>query len=89
MKLFEEGTIALVTGGSAGIGRAVAIDLAAKGATVVITYNRSRAGAFNSRRAAPFPSSIGRQQRRVQSRVQFYLRHDTPSFRQTGGLNIS
>ena len=51
--------------------------------------NRSRAGAFNSRRAAPFPSSIGRQQRRVQSRAQFYLRHDTPSFRQTGGLNIS
>lgn len=42
MKLFEEGTIALVTGGSAGIGRAVAIDLAAKGATVVINYNRSR-----------------------------------------------
>ena len=45
MKLFEEGTIALVTGGSAGIGRAVAIDLAAKGATVVINYNRSREGA--------------------------------------------
>lgn len=45
MKLFEEGTIALVTGGSAGIGRAIAIDLAAKGATVVINYNRSREGA--------------------------------------------
>ena len=45
MKLFEEGTIALVTGSSAGIGRAVAIDLAAKGATVVINYNRSREGA--------------------------------------------
>lgn len=45
MKLFEEGTIALVTGGSAGIGRAVAIDLAAKGATVVINYNHSREGA--------------------------------------------
>ena len=45
MTLFEEGTIALVTGGSAGIGRAVAIDLAAKGATVVINYNRSREGA--------------------------------------------
>ena len=45
MKLFEEGTIALVTGGSAGIGRAVAIDLAAKGATVGINYNRSREGA--------------------------------------------
>lgn len=45
MKLFEEGTIALVTGGSAGIGRAVAIDLAAKGATVIINYNRSREGA--------------------------------------------
>lgn len=34
-----------MTGGSAGIGRAVAIDLAAKGATVVINYNRSREGA--------------------------------------------
>lgn len=44
-KLFQEGTIALVTGGSSGIGKAVAIDLAKNGATVIINYNRNKEGA--------------------------------------------
>lgn len=43
--LFSEGTVALITGGSRGIGAAVAADLAAEGATVVINYRSSEAAA--------------------------------------------
>ena len=37
-----EGKIAVVTGASRGIGKAIAVKLASKGATVVINYNGSR-----------------------------------------------
>ncbi|MDH3943310.1 MAG: 3-oxoacyl-[acyl-carrier-protein] reductase [Anaerolineae bacterium] len=36
-----EGRVAVVTGGSRGIGRAIAIDLGKRGATVVVNYNSS------------------------------------------------
>ena len=41
--LFEKGTIALVTGGSSGIGQACAIDLAKHGAYVIINYSANGA----------------------------------------------
>lgn len=45
MSFSLKGKTALVTGGSRGIGRAIAVRLAREGATVALTYNANRAGA--------------------------------------------
>jgi enoyl-[acyl-carrier protein] reductase III len=62
-----EGKIALVTGGSRGIGRAIALELARRGADVVINYFRNRTAAEETaheieelgRRAYPIKAHIG------------------------------
>lgn len=46
-----QGKIALVTGGSRGIGRAIAITLASRGAIVGVHYGRSREGAVETANA--------------------------------------
>lgn len=40
-----KGKVALVTGASGGIGRAIAVSLVGHGATVVFTYNSNPSGA--------------------------------------------
>ena len=42
-----DGKIALVTGGSRGIGRAISLELAARGASVIVNYRRSADAAEN------------------------------------------
>lgn len=49
MQLDLSGRVALVTGGSRGIGRETSLLLAESGATVIINYNRSKAEAENLR----------------------------------------
>ena len=43
--VFAKGTTALVTGASGGIGRAIALKLAEKGADVIIHYGNNKEGA--------------------------------------------
>ena len=53
-----EGKIAVVTGASRGIGKAIAVKLASKGATVVINYNGSRERAEEVKNEEPQSISL-------------------------------
>jgi 3-oxoacyl-[acyl-carrier protein] reductase len=61
-----DGRIALVTGGSRGIGQAIAVELAATGATVVFTYRSSPEGARETEKRI---EEAGGRCRRVQCDV--------------------
>jgi 3-oxoacyl-[acyl-carrier protein] reductase len=54
------GTVALVTGGSRNIGRAIAVGLAREGATVAISYQSDRAGAEETLDLLAAAGSTGR-----------------------------
>src|SRR5688500_900287 len=47
-----EGKVALITGSDSGIGRAIAIEYAKEGASVVITYHSDKEGAEEAERTA-------------------------------------
>lgn len=47
-KMFDEGSVAVVTGASGGIGQACALELASHGVTVVVHYRSNRDGATDT-----------------------------------------
>lgn len=64
-----EGQVALVTGGSRGIGRAVALELARRGASVVVNYNTNSAAAGEVVSAI---EAAGGKARAIQADVSVY-----------------
>src|SRR6266566_1034108 len=58
-----EGTTALITGGSRGIGRAICLRLAAEGAHIVLHYNR------NQKAAEEVAATIGREVKLVHANL--------------------
>ncbi len=88
MKGSLEGKIALVTGSSRGIGRAIAMELAHRGADVVINYRRNAEAA---RSAAQAIEALGRRVLVLQadvSQTEEAARLVEETRRQLGGLHI-
>src|ERR1700722_3171704 len=76
-----EGTTALVTGGSRGIGRATCLKLAEQGADIVLHYNSNRAA------AEEVMASIGREVRLVHANVGS-IDEIEAMFRELGNLQL-
>jgi 3-oxoacyl-[acyl-carrier protein] reductase len=76
-----EGTTALITGGSRGIGRAICLRLAAQGAEIVLHYNRNQAA------AEEVVAAIGREVRLVHANLGSPEEIQT-MFRELGDLRL-
>jgi 3-oxoacyl-[acyl-carrier protein] reductase len=76
-----EGTTALITGGSRGIGRAICLRLAKHGADIVLHYNRNRAA------AEEVAAAIGREVRLVSANLGS-IEEIENMFRELGDLKL-